>query len=211
MLYAGLDLSRKRLDFHLLDGEGATVEVGAAPPDADGLLGLTRRLDRHREPIRAAIESMNGARFVHDRLELQGWQVEIADAQKVKGLAPLACKTDRIDAWVLAELARRDLVPAIWLPDPRVRAERERARWRLHLVRHRSSLKQRVHAVLLTHGKPCPVSDLFGVRSPAGCAGSPKLGSHAPSAGSARGSPGRLQACPAAAAGRSSGAKREFG
>jgi hypothetical protein len=65
---------------------------------------------------------------------------------------------------VLAELARRDLVPAIWLPDPRVRAERERARWRLQLVRHRSSLKQRVHAVLLTHGKPCPVSDLFGVR-----------------------------------------------
>jgi transposase len=107
---------------------------------------------------------MNGARFVHDRLELQDWQVEIADAQKVKGLAPLACKTDRIDAWVLAELARRDLVPAIWLPDPLVRAERERARWRLHLVRHRSSLKQRVHAVLLTHGKPCPVSDLFGVR-----------------------------------------------
>src|SRR2546426_5895438 len=107
---------------------------------------------------------MNGARFVHDRLELQGWQVEIADAQKAKGLAPLACKTDRIDAWVLAELARRELVPAIWLPDPQVRAERERARWRLHLVRHRSSLKQRVHAVLLAHGQPCPVSDLFGVR-----------------------------------------------
>jgi transposase len=155
MLYAGLDLSRKRLDFHLLDAAGATVEIGAAPPDADGLHALTRRIDRHCEPIRAAIESMNGARFVHDQLELVGWQVEIADAQKVKGLAPLACKTDRIDAWVLAELARRDLVPAIWLPDPLVRAERERARWRLHLVRHRSSLKQRVHAVLLTHGKPC--------------------------------------------------------
>jgi transposase len=61
------------------------------------------------------------------------------------------------------ELTRRELVPAIWLPDPMVRAERERARWRLHLVRRRSSLKQRVHAVLLTHGKPCPVSDLFGV------------------------------------------------
>jgi hypothetical protein len=157
-------LGTHRTHFHLLDGHGATVEVGAAPPDADGLHSLTARLDRHGEPIRAAIESMNGARFVHDRLELAGWRVEIADAQKVKGLAPLACKTDRIDAWVLAELARRDLVPAIWLPDPRVRAERERARWRLHLVRHRSSLKQRVHAVLLTHGKPCPVSDLFGVR-----------------------------------------------
>jgi transposase len=163
MLYAGLDLSRKRLDFHLLDGEGATVETGAAAPDADGLRGLTERLGRHGAPIRGAIESMNGARFVHDQLERAGWQVEIADAQKVKGLAPLACKTDRIDAWVLAELSRRELVPAIWLPDPHVRAERERARWRLHLVRHRSSLKQRVHAVLLAHGKPCPASDLFGV------------------------------------------------
>jgi hypothetical protein len=86
MLYAALDLSRKRLDFRLLDGEGATVDAGAAPPDADGLHGLSERLARHGEPIRAAIESMNGARFVHDRLELHGWRVEIADAQKVKGL-----------------------------------------------------------------------------------------------------------------------------
>ena len=70
---------------------------------------------------------MTGARFVHDTLELAGWEVDIADAQKVKGLAPLACKTDKIDAWVLAELSRRDLVPAIWLPDPAVRGERERA------------------------------------------------------------------------------------
>jgi transposase len=164
MLHAGLDLSRKRLDFHLLDRAGETVDVGAAPPDGDGLRGLAVRLSRHREPLRAAIESMTGARFVHDQLELHGWEVEIADAQKVKGLAPLACKTDRIDAWVLAELSRRELVPAIWLPDPQVRAERERARFRLHLVRHRSSLKQRVHATLLTHGRPCPVSDLFGAR-----------------------------------------------
>ena len=73
-----------------------------------GCTAFSERLARHGPPIRAAIESMNGARFVHDQLELPGWQVEIADAQKVKGLAPLACKTDRIDAWVLAELSRRD-------------------------------------------------------------------------------------------------------
>lgn len=163
MLHLGLDLSRKRLDFHLLDERGETVEVGAAPPDADGLRGLALRLYRHGQPLRAVIESMTGARFVHDQLELHGLEVEIADAVKVKGLAPLACKTDRIDAWVLAELSRRELVPAIWLPDPEVRGERERARFRLHLVRHRTMLKQRVHATLMTYGKPCPVSDLFGV------------------------------------------------
>jgi transposase len=163
MFFAGLDLSRKRLDVHIVDVAGRTVLETAAPPDADGLRGLVERVEP-LGPVRAAIESMNGARFVHDRLEQLGWEVAIADAQKVKGLAPLACKTDRIDAWVLAELGRRELVPAIWLPDPAVRAERERARWRLHLVRHRVQLKNRVHATLIAFGTPCPVSDLFGQR-----------------------------------------------
>jgi transposase len=164
MLHAGLDLSRRRLDYCLLDERGGRREVGAAPPDADGLAGLARRVEeRHgRLGVRAAIESMNGARFVHDALERCGWQVEVADAQKVKGLAPLACKTDRIDAWVLAELSRRELVPAIWLPSFELRAERERARWRLFLVRKRSALKHRVHAQLLAFGHACPISDLFG-------------------------------------------------
>jgi transposase len=162
MLHVGLDLSRTRVDVHALGEGGETVEVTAVAPDAGGLTLLVNQFRRFGEPVRAAIESMNGARFVHDQLELAGWEVDIADAQKVKGLAPLACKTDKIDAWVLAELSRRDLVPAIWLPTPGVRAERERARWRLHLVRHRVALKNRVHATLIAFGKPCPVSDLFG-------------------------------------------------
>jgi transposase len=112
--------------------------------------------------VRGVIESMNGARFVHDRLEEHGCDVLIADAAKVKGLAPLACKTDKIDARVLAALSARDLVPEIRLPDPSVRRERELARFRLHLVRHRTTLKNRIHAGLVAFGHPCPVSDLFG-------------------------------------------------
>ena len=165
MVHAGLDLSRKRLDVELVAEDGDRLGYTSVLPDVDGLRSLVARVEEWvRQPVRAAIESMNGARFVHDQLELGGWEVEIADAQKVKGLAPLACKTDRIDAWVLAELSRRDLVPAIWLPDPSIRAERERARWRLHLVRHRTSLKNRIHQALISFGHQCPVSDLFGVR-----------------------------------------------
>ena len=162
MLHVGLDLSRRRLDFDLLCEDGSRIERDAVAPDADGLRRLVRRVAVYREPVRAAIESMNGAGYVHDELERSGWEVEVADAQKVKGLAPLASKTDRIDAWVLAELSRRELVPAIWLPSFEQRGERERARWRLFLVRKRSSLKHRVHAQLLAFGHPCPVSDLFG-------------------------------------------------
>jgi transposase len=163
MLYVGLDLSRKRLDWHALLADGGRVAADACAPDGDGLAHLVRRLDREQRPVLAAIESMTGARFVHDQLERAGWDVRIADAQRVKGLAPLACKTDRIDAWVLAELARRDLVPEIWLPDPAVRAERERARFRLFLVRKRTALKNRVHAILFQHGLQAPVVDLFGL------------------------------------------------
>ena len=64
---------------------------------------------------------------------------------------------------MLAELSFRDLVPAVWLPTPELRAERERSRWRLHLVRHRSILKNRIHASLIAFGHQVPMADLFGV------------------------------------------------
>jgi transposase len=164
MLHAGLDLSRKKVDVCLLSGEGEHLDQLAVAPDVDSLRTLARRIEEvHREPVCAVVESMTGARLVHDTLEREGWAVEIADAQKVKGLAPLACKTDRIDSLVLATLSHRDLVPAIWLPDPRVRSERELARFRLHLVKHKSALKNRIHSTLINFGRPCPVTDLFGV------------------------------------------------
>jgi len=161
MLHVGMDLSRHRLDVRVLEEDGATVAELAVAPTGPELRRLAARFALEA-PVRGVIESMNGARFVHDTLELAGWEVAIADAQKVKGLAPLACKTDRIDAWVLAELSRRDLVPAIWLPDPTVRAHRERARFRLHLVHHRVGLKNRIHASLIAFGHVCPTTDLFG-------------------------------------------------
>jgi transposase len=164
MLHAGLDLGRKKLDVCLLSDEGERLDQLAVPPDVDSLRTLARRVEEvHAEPVCAVIESMTGARIVHDTLEQEGWDVEIADAQKVKGLAPLACKTDKIDSKVLAVLSHRDLVPAIWLPEPRVREERELARFRLHLVKHKSALKNRVHSTLINFGRACPVTDLFGV------------------------------------------------
>ena len=106
MLHAGLDLSRKKLDVCLLSDDGEHLDQLAVPPDVDSLRTLARRIEEvHREPVCAVIESMTGARIVHDTLEACGWSVEIADAQKVKGLAPLACKTDKIDSMVLAVLS----------------------------------------------------------------------------------------------------------
>src|SRR5665811_1807855 len=85
MLYAGLDLSRKRLDVHVLREDGTTALVTAISPDGDAMRSLVRRVAAEGEPVRATIESMNGARFIHDSLEFAGWDVLIADAQRVRG------------------------------------------------------------------------------------------------------------------------------
>jgi len=67
MLHAGLGLSRKRLDVCLLTEEGEIVGEFGVPPDLDGLRGLIQRVGA--VPVLGVIESMTGARFVHDRLE----------------------------------------------------------------------------------------------------------------------------------------------
>jgi transposase len=97
MLHAGLDLSRRKLDVCLLSDSGDHLDQLATPPDADALRSLARRIEEtHRESVCAVIESMTGARLVHDTLESEGWDVEIADAQKVEGLGA-ACLQDRQD------------------------------------------------------------------------------------------------------------------
>src|SRR3954468_2099648 len=98
MLHAGLDLSRRRLDVCVLSDDGELIARTAAPPDVDGLARRRQKIEFHEQPSAGVIESMTGARFVRDVLSERGWRVQIADAHKVKGLAPLACKTDKIDA-----------------------------------------------------------------------------------------------------------------
>jgi len=93
------------------------------PADLDGLTGLAagRGLE-----VSAAVALRSGAVWVADTLRAAGWQVQVADARRAKALAPLAAKTDRIDARLLAELCRRALVPGLWVASLADRALRER-------------------------------------------------------------------------------------
>src|SRR4051794_7865773 len=96
MLHVGLDLSRTRLDVHVMDETGAPVLVTTAAPDSGGLASLVHRVGEFGQPVVAAIESMTGARFVHDQLELRGWEVQVADAGLGQG-AGTAGGQDRRD------------------------------------------------------------------------------------------------------------------
>ena len=102
MLHAGLDLSRKRLDVCLITEDGEIAGRVAAPPDADGLRGLVRRIAPCGEPVRAVIESMTGARFVHDQdqaaraaLGVLGDLADLGDVPELVGPAELAPSRSR--------------------------------------------------------------------------------------------------------------------
>ena len=125
------------------------VGEGAVAADADGLarLVMQRGVD-----VGAVVEMMSGAIWVRDTLAAAGWGIQIAHARKVRDIAPLACKTDKVDARVLAELCRRDLVPELWVPPLEDRELRERLRRRTHLVRMRASAMNRIFGLLTQWG-----------------------------------------------------------
>ncbi len=149
MEYVGIDWGYERAAWCVRRVSGEIAGEGLVPADADGLLQLVHRLGGD---VRACVEMMSGAVWVRDQLVACGWQVEVADARKVKALAPLTAKTDKVDARLLAELARRDLVPALWIPCLSERELRERLRRRMHLVRLRTSAKARIFGLLTQWG-----------------------------------------------------------
>jgi hypothetical protein len=70
-----LDLSRKRIDVCLVSGLGEHLEQLVVAPDVDSLRALARRIDEvYGAPVCAVVESMTGARLVHDTLERAGWE-----------------------------------------------------------------------------------------------------------------------------------------
>jgi hypothetical protein len=80
--------SRRKIDVCLISEAAEVVDEWASPPDADRLRGLARRVGMHAPSARGLIESMNGARFVHDTLEELGWEVLIADAHAQEPVVP---------------------------------------------------------------------------------------------------------------------------
>ena len=148
MQYLGIDWGTRRAAWCALTAAGELTE-GVISADEDGLTRLVARLG---PDVRGCIEMMSGAVWVRDRLAECGWTIEVADARKVKAIAPLACKTDRVDARVLADLVCRDLVPTVWVPPLDDRAIRERLRRRSHLIRLRTSSINRTFGLLTQWG-----------------------------------------------------------
>jgi transposase len=82
---------------------------------------------------------------------------------KTKAIASARVKTDKVDARILAHLLRADLVAESYVPPAQIREIRGLIRHRLSLMKMRTMVKNKVHALIDKYGYRCEFSDLFGV------------------------------------------------
>jgi len=129
---------------------------------------LERRVQATGERIRVVMESTTNARVIQRLLTQYGQEAgidltaEVLHARKLRIIAESVNKCDRVDTNVLTELSRSNLkLPTCYIPDDEEFALREHLRARSDLIRMRTMLKNRVHAVLHRRGILSPGRGLF--------------------------------------------------
>ena len=85
-------------------------------------------------------------------LEEYGFDPHLVHPLRCKAIASARLKNDKVDAAILAQLLRADLLPEAWLAPAKVRQLRALLRHRVSLVRLGTQLRNRIHAVAADHG-----------------------------------------------------------
>ena len=85
-------------------------------------------------------------------------RVVIANPLQVKAIAHAHVKTDKIDAGTLANLYAAGYLPEVWMPDAVTERNRRLNARRYQLVRHRTRVKNEVHAILVKVNSLSPAS-----------------------------------------------------
>jgi len=110
---------------------------------------------------KTALEAMGYWYWLYDLLESLGLDTKLVHPLKVRLIAEGKIKTDKIDAFALAELLRLDALPASYIPSKEIRNCRELLRHRIVLVHQRTSLKNRIESVLSKLGIDKQVVNLY--------------------------------------------------
>ncbi|MFC9914657.1 IS110 family transposase [Streptomyces sp. NPDC059862] len=148
-VYVGIDVHRKRSQIAIADESG---EIGVNRNVVNGripILGVIRNLPAGT-PV--AFEAAFGWGWLVELLKEHGFEPHLVHPLQCKAIASARLKNDKVDAATLAQLLRADLLPEAWIAPPRVRQQRAMLRHRTQLVRQRTLLRNRIHAVLADHG-----------------------------------------------------------
>ena len=159
MRVIGLDVSRTVGEIAYLE-DGQLREGGRVVLQHDALERFARGLQPSDEVV---LEATGNTTAIVTALKPYVAKVVIANPLQVRLIAEARVKTDKIDAAILAQLYASGFLPQVWMPDDYTQALRRQVARRSQIVRHRTRLKNQIHAVLAAHLIPqCPAADLFG-------------------------------------------------
>lgn len=153
----GIDLGDRQSDVCILDEAG---EVVGRTKAATTRIGLARMLKRHAG-ARVIVEVGTHSPWVSRHLEGLGHEVVVANAARVRRIAEMEDKSDRIDAELLARLGRADakILRPIKHRGEQVQRDRALLRVRDELVRTRSSLVTQARSIAKSLGDRLPRCD----------------------------------------------------
>lgn len=159
MYTVGCD-QHKRYSFVISkDQDGNTVDqLKLYHADKDEMKDYFRALP---EGSRVALEASGFSFWLADMLQELNIDVKLVHAAKAKAIAEERIKTDKMSAGVLADLLRVNMLPQAYIAPRPVRQARAILRYRQSLIGLRTSLKNRIHAVINQQGIQQSFSDLF--------------------------------------------------
>ena len=152
-VYVGIDVHRKRSQVAVVGEDGRVQLNRNVVNGSQPMLGLLGGLPPGT-PV--AFEAAFGWGWLAGLLEDYGFQAHLVHPLRCKAIASARLKNDKVDAAILAQLLRADLLPEAWIAPPAVRALRALLRHRIQLVRLRTLLGNRIHAVAADHGYDRP-------------------------------------------------------
>lgn len=154
----GLDIHQHFAEVAILEGKAppARQRIGTAPAALRAFAQTLRPDDQ------VVLEATMNTWAIRDLLQESGARIVVSNPLRTKAIAEAKVKTDKVDALTLAQLLAADFVPEVWVPDAETRRLRREVATRAALVRQRTQVRNRVHAVLHRCLADAPVSDLFG-------------------------------------------------
>ena len=158
--YVGIDVGKARCRAALMSQKGDIESEFFFENNSRGISNLVSALT---DEDKVVMESTGNLWLnIYDALDHRNISVVLANPLKTKAIASAKVKTDKVDARILAHLLRSDLVAESYVPPRDVREMRALVRHRLSLVKMRTMVKNKAHAISDRYGYRCEYSDMFG-------------------------------------------------
>jgi transposase len=148
-VYVGIDVHRKRSQVAVVAADG---QVQVNRNVVNGVEPILRLIGDLPTGTPVAFEAAYGWGWLVELLEDYGFDPHLVHPLRCKAIASARLKNDKVDAGILAQLLRADLLPEAWIAPPEVRQLRALLRHRVALVRLGTQLRNRIHAVAADHG-----------------------------------------------------------